>query len=291
MVKMEKHNIRYLVKRIAKAYLKPYFGRIGFALFWMVVASAMTGLFAWIIGPVMDHVMVPGNGNYILPICILLFVSMVIRGGATYLHTVQMAKVSHSVVADIQSGLFTHMLCLDVRFFQDNMSGSLVARVISDVQVMRSALSDSMTGIGKNFVTLVILVGIMFYRDWVLALTAFTIFPLIAIYVMRLGKKLRSISNRTQNAVSNMTAGLSQTFQSVWQVRAFGREDFETKRTNNILHQVRDLNIKTTKTSNLSTPINDILVGVILFAVIFYGGLQVAQGNATAGDIMSFITA
>lgn len=280
-----------LIKRIFKTYLYPYTGNLCVALFWMVIAASMSGVFAWIIGPVMDEIMVKGNIDMIFPIAGTLFACLVIRGISSYFHTVQMGKIGHHVVADVQGDLFKHMIHLDLQFFQDNHSGSLVARMTSDVQVMRSAMADSMTGIGKNLVTLIILIGVMFVRDWVLALAAFTIFPLAALYVAKLGKKLRGISGRTQNAVGSMTAGLAQTFQAIRQVRAFGRERFEAKRADATLYDVRDLNIKNTKVSNLSTPVNDVLVGVILFGVISYGGFQVAGGEATAGDIMSFIAA
>lgn len=288
---MNDYKTSTLIKRMTKTYIKPYSGQVFIALFWMIISAAMTGVFAWIIGPVMDKVMVPNNEGYVYPIAGFLFFCMVIRGLSTYLHTIQMARVGHSMVADIQGDLFKHMISLDLKFFTNNQSGSLVARVISDVQVMRAALTDSMTGIGKNLITLIILVGIMFYRDWMLALAAFTIFPLVGWYVAKLGRKLRGISKRTQSAISVMTAGLSQTFQAVRQVRAFGREQYEIKRADQTLFEVRDLNIKSTKVSNLSTPINDVLVGVILFGIISYGGFQVASGTATAGDIMSFITA
>lgn len=288
---MESKSAFTVIKRIFRNYIKNYSVLLASALFWMVVSAAMSGVFAWIIGPVMDEIMVKANRDMIFPIATLLLVCLIIRGISSYLHTVQMAKIGHSLVADIQGDMFKHMIRLDLRFFQEHHSGSLVARMISDVQVMRAALAESMTGIGKNLVTLIILVAVMFYRDWILALACFTMFPLVAFYVAKLGKKLRNISNRTQEAVSQMTAGLAQTFQAIRQVRAFGREDFEVKRAEKTLFDVRGLNIKATRVGNLSTPVNDVLVGIILFGIISYGGFQVVNGHATAGDIMSFITA
>lgn len=284
-------DVRAIVARMYRSYISHYSGNLVVAIFWMVISASMTGVFAWIIGPVMDEVMVKGNQDLIFPIAALLFVCLAMRGISTYMHTIKMAVIGHSMVADIQRDLFSHMIRLDLKFFQDHHSGSLVARLISDVQVMRVALSDSLTGIGKNLITLIILISVMFYRDWVLALSAFTVFPLAAYYVARLGKKLRGISNKTQDAIASMSSGLSQTFQAIRQVRAFGREKFEQDRSSETLNRVRDLNIKNTKTSNLSTPVNDILVGVILFGVISYGGYQASSGQASAGDIMSFIAA
>jgi subfamily B ATP-binding cassette protein MsbA len=280
-----------IIKRLFNEYISRYKLLLSFALFWMIVAASMTGVFAWIIGPVMDEIMVGANTDMIVPIAGTLLICLVVRGVATYFHSVQMGTIGHHLVADIQHDLFRHMIRLDLQFFQDNHSGSLVARMISDVQVMRAALTDSLTGIGKNLITLVILIGVMIYRDCILALIALTIFPFMAFYVAKLGKKLRSISNRTQDAVSTMTAGLAQTFQAIRQVRAFGKENYESERAGETLAQVRGLNIKNTRTGNLSTPVNDLLVGIILFGIISYGGWRVVQGESTAGDIMSFIAA
>lgn len=190
---MYKESAATLIKRLLQRYIRPYYGQISIAMFWMFIASGMTGMFAWIIGPVMDDIMVGGENAMILPISGFLLFCLMLRGVSTYMHTVQMGKVGHNLVADIQRDMFSHMLRLDLAFYHENHSGSLVARIISDVQVMRSAMAESLTGIGKNVVTLVILIGVMFYRDWLLALAAFTIFPLASFYVAKLGKKLRSI--------------------------------------------------------------------------------------------------
>jgi len=288
---MHKESAIILIKRLLKRYIHPYYGQISLSMFWMLVASGMTGLFAWIIGPVMDDIMVGGKRTMILPISGFVLICLFLRGFSNYMHTVQMGKVGHSLVADIQHDMFSHMLRLDLAFYHENHSGSLVSRIISDVQVMRAALVDSLTGIGKNIVTLIILIGLMFYRDWLLALVAFTIFPLVSFYVAKLGRKLRLLSGRKQAAVADMTAGLAQTFQAIRQVRAFGREDFELNRAENILQHVKNLNIRNIRTGNLSVPVNDVLVGLTLFWIISYGGYQVVDGVRTAGDIMSFIAA
>jgi len=127
-----------LIKRMFGTYVRPYFSDLCVALFWMMIAASMAGVFAWIIGPVMDDIMVQGNKDMIFPIAGTLFACLCLRGISTYLHTVQMGKMTHFIVADIQGDLFKHMIRLDLQFFQDNHSGSLVARMISDVQVMRA---------------------------------------------------------------------------------------------------------------------------------------------------------
>lgn len=280
-----------LVKRIAKTYIKPYVKTLSVAVFFMIVAAAMTAIFARLVQPVLDDVLIAGDENKVVTIAVAVFVCFSLRGISTYLHTVMMNIVGQNIVADIQKDLFAHSLSLDLKFFQNNPSGEMVARMISDVNVMRAAVADSLTGIGKSFLTLILLIAVMFHQDWKLAIAAFTIFPFAAVFVGWLGKRLRKISGDTQESIGTMTSFLSQVFQGVRQVKAYGQEKGEHVRAENVIHRVRDLNIKNRKIGNLSTPVNDVLVGLVVFGLISYGGYQAAAGTLSPGGLMSFITA
>jgi len=127
----QKMDVRAIVARMYQSYISRYTRHLIVAIFWMIISASMTGVFAWIIGPMMDEVMVKGNQNLIFPIAGVLLVCLAMRGISTYMHTIKMAVIGHSMVADIQRDLFSHMIRLDLKFFQNNHSGSLVARLIS----------------------------------------------------------------------------------------------------------------------------------------------------------------
>lgn len=280
-----------MVRRLVRMYLNPYIKTLLAALGFMIVASAMTAAVALLMEPVLDDVLNAQNSSKVIPVGVLAFMTFLIRGVSTYLHTVLMTKVSQSIVADIQKDLFAHFMRLDLAFFHANPSGQLISRVINDVQVVRVAISDSMTGIGKNLITLIFLVGVMFSKDWVLALSAFLIFPFAAWFVAYLGKKLRTISGNTQGALAGLSDRLSQIFQGIRQVKAYGMQDFENERAARAIENVKKLNMKAVRTGALSTPVNEVLVGLVMFGIIIYGGYQTSEGAMTAGELGAFLAA
>lgn len=290
------HTTWSLLLPLVKTYLAPYKGQLAIAVFFMMLAAAATATFAKLLQPVLDKAMIgvqghPEKVSVILPLAAMIFASFAVRGIATYIQNIKMNKISQSIVADIQRDVFSHFMTLDLKFFHRYPSGQLVSRVTSDVNVMRTAVSDSLTGMGSNFLTLIFLIGVMFWQDWRLSLLTFTVFPLASGLVAYLGRRLRKVSKSIQGETANLMGVLTQIFQGIRQVQAYGMEDHERKRASSAVMSVRNLNIKAARISNLSTPINEILVGGVVFGVIVYGGFRIAEGELTPGGLMSFIAA
>lgn len=280
-----------MIKRLAGTYLMPYRARVALALFFMAISAAMIASFAKLIEPVLDNVLVEGREDLIVPMAFAVFIVFVINGISTYLHTVLLNLVGQSIVADIQRDLFSRFMGLDLAFFQEHPSGQLMARMISDVNAVRTSVSESLTGMGKSFLTLVLLTALMFSQDWKLALIAFCIFPPAAWFVVHLGKRLRKVSGSIQMEVGNLSTYLSEVFQGIRQVKAYGMEAHEGERAGEAIRRVRRMIFKSVRIGNLSTPVNEALVGGALMGVIIYGGYQVAAGDLTVGGLMSFIAA
>ena len=280
-----------LIRRLAGAYILPYAKRIAIALFFMCISAAMTATFAKLIQPILDVVLVKNHGAYIIPMASAVFVVFLINGMSTYVHTVLMDNVGQAIVADIQKNLFWHFMGLDLKFFHTHHSGQLVARVISDVNALRAAVSDTLTGIGKSSLTLAMLMGLMFWQDWRLSLITIVVFPIAGYFVSRLGHRLRKVSHSIQNEIGMLSATMIQIFQGMRQVKAYGMEDFERQRTGKAIENVRRLMFKITRIGNMSTPVNETLIGLALAGVLTYGGYQVVGGHLTIGELMSFIAA
>ncbi len=281
---------------LVKKYMKPYVGQLALAMLFMLVAAGATATFAKLLQPVLDKAMIgvqnnPSSVHVILPLGAMIFISFVVRGIATYVQTIKMNKISQSIVADIQNDVFSHFMTLDLKFFHKYPSGELVSRVTNDVNVMRMAVVDSLTGVGSNVLTLVFLLVVMIMQDWHLSLVALTIFPLASGLVAYLGRRLRKVSKSIQGETANLMGVLGQIFQGIRQVQAYGMEEREKARAGNAVLSVRYLNIKAARISNLSTPINETLVGAVVFGVIVYGGYRIADGQLTPGGLMSFIAA
>ena len=143
-----------LVRRLFGSYLWPHRGALGVALIFMAINAATTGAMARLMQPVMDGVFEQRDPTLVIPVATLVFIAFVVRGLSDYFHSV--------MVADLQKQLYGHLLGADLSFFHATATGNLISRVINDVMVMRGAMAECLTSLGKSSLTLVFLVGVMF---------------------------------------------------------------------------------------------------------------------------------
>lgn len=294
--KLSKAKNIHLIKRLTGTYLRRYLGQLSIAFFFMLVAAAATASFAKLLQPVLDKGLIAvqndrANLDEVWSLGAYIFIAFFVSGLATYIHVTKMAKISQSVVADIQQDVFGHFTGMDLSFFHHYPSGQLVSRIINDVNVMRVAVTDSLTGIGKNLFTLIFLIGVMLWQDWMLALFSMIIFPPAIIFIGLIGRRLRKVSRSMQAENATLMETLIGIFQGIRQVQAYGMEAEEQQRAKHVVTNVRDLNIKAVKVGNLSTPMNEMLVGFIVAIIIIYGAHQIADGQLTPGKLISFIAA
>ncbi len=280
-----------LTRRLIGGYIKPYLKYVAVAVFFMLIGAGMTAAFAKLIQPVLDDVLTAKDQSQLYLIAGMMASAFIIRGIATYIHTVVMSRVGEWIIGDLQKDLFAKFIDLDLAFHQEQTSSGLLSRVMNDVQMVRSAITEALTGLGKSLITLILLAGVMFMQDWVLALISFTIFPLAVSFVLWVGRRLRRISKSMQGQMGDLTARLSQILQGIRLVKAYGQEAYERDRAQYNIDKVRSLKVKVVRVGNLTTPFNEVLVGMVVFGIIVYGGIQVSDGVMTAGQLISFIAA
>lgn len=280
-----------LLKRLVSTYLKPHRWLLAQALFWMAVAAATTGAMAKLMEPIIDEVFTNRNQAMLFPVAAGVLIAFGLRGLSTYFHSVQMNQIGQSIVADIQRQMYSHLLHLDLAFFHGTSAGNLISRMVNDVGLMRLAVAECLTGMGKSVLTLIVLVAVMFQQDWVLATGAFVVFPVASYFVARLGKRFRKVSASTQAELGHFSTILNQTFQGARHVKAYGMETYEEGRVGGIIDNLYQLVHKGFRVSALSGPVTEILSGLAIVSVIVYGGIQVINGERTAGALFSFITA
>src|SRR5947209_6523296 len=212
-------------------------------------------------------------------------------GFADYGMTVLMSRVGQRVIADIQQATFARLIRADLAYFNATSSGLLISRLTNDVGLLRNAASNVLAGIGRDAVTVVFLVGLMFYQDWVLALIAFFAFPLAIRPIVAIGRRMRRVSVNTQVEMGQLTTLLSQTFQGARHVKAYGMEEYEERRAAGLFERIYRLVDRANRTRSRAAPMMEALGGAAIAMVIFYGGHQVITGARTPGAFFSFIAA
>ncbi len=261
------------------------------AVFFMAVAAAMAGALSFMMQMIIDQVVIPRDEVRLVEVAVGIIAVFALRGFATYGQTVIMNKIGQQIVTNVQRELYRHMLRLDLAFFHANASGALLARLTNDVAVMRVAVAECLVSAFRGSLTLAVLVGAMFYQDWQLAIGAFLIFPPTSWFVAKVGKKMRRNAANTQADIGKFSAFLSQTFQGVRHVKAYGMEDHEQGRVTGITENILRLSVKGVRIGAMTQPVTEILSGLAIVAVLLYGGMQVISGANTPGSLFAFITA
>lgn len=280
-----------LVRRLFVTYVRPHMGSLILAMLLMFIAAAMTGAMAKLMEPIIDKVFTAKDQSALWPVAFGVMAVFIIRGLATYGHTVMMNRLGQRVVCDVQRDMFGHLVYADLAFFHGQQSGTLLSRFISDVGMIRAAVIEGMTGMGKNALTLVFLIGVMFFQDWKLTLISLFVFPAAAYFVMRLGKKLRKVSTNTQVETGILTSMLGQAFQGSKHVKSYGMEEFEKERVGKIIERIFNLMYRAYRVSASAMPISEALSGLAIVTIVVYGGMQVMAGHSTTGQLFSFIAA
>jgi ATP-binding cassette, subfamily B, bacterial MsbA len=288
---LQSETTRALASRLVREHVKPHWPRIALAAVAMLFAAAATAANAWLMEPVLDDVFVRRDRAMLFLIPLAVVAAALVKGGATYAQAVLLNHVGQRIIADLQVRLFAHLMRADLQFFHDNPTGQLISRVTNDVNLMRGAVTQALTGIAKDALTIAFLVGLMFYQDWRLALIAFVAFPVAIWPIVRIGKRMRKVSANTQVEMGNLATVLDETFQGARHVKAYGMEAYETGRAARVIETLFRLVLKATRTRSASHPIMETLGSIAVALVILYGGSQVVAGATTPGTFFSFITA
>lgn len=257
----------------------------------MALYSLTTGVLAWCMEPVIDDVFKNENREMLQILGFGILSVFLIKGFSSYGETITINYIGQSIIAKIQQELFSHLITADLAFHHHHTSSKLVSRCTNDVQTMRNMVTNTLTSLGKDTLTLVCLVGIMFYQDWILASITFFVFPLSFLPIVKLGKRMRRVSDRNQTQAANFMSFLHQAFQGIRLIKSYSMETLEKKNATIIIQEMLRLILKTGRIRAISSPVMETLGGVAIVTVILYGGYQVIGGRSTAGAFFSFITA
>ena len=284
-------STKTLVGRLLREHVRQYASRFVLALSMMIVVAVSTASLAKLMEPVLDEVFTEKNRDQLMLVASLVLLTFVVKGLANFGQQVVMEGVTQRIVADVRKRLFAHLMHADLAFFHSTSTGALISRVMNDVALLHMAVGKTLTGFGKDMLTLLALVGVMFYQDWQLALAAFFAFPTAILPIARIGKRMRKVSGNTQSEISRLTTHLDEVFQGIRHVKAYTTEDYEIQRSGRLTDTVATLGVKAARTRGLSHPIMETLGGLAIVVVIGYGGWQVIEGARTTGSFFSFVVA
>jgi ATP-binding cassette, subfamily B, bacterial MsbA len=257
----------------------------------MVVISSSTAATAYLIKPVLDDIFFKRDARMlrVIPLAVLLL--YLVRGTAMFFEEYLMNHIGQNILRRLRNDVYNHIQDLPLGFFQSEKTGVLMSRITYDIAIVRNLVTSAVTGSIRDVLTIVGLVGVIFYQIWQLALIAFVVLPAAYFPILHLGRRIRRNSRRCQEAVGELNAFLQETFLGAKIVKAFGRESYEKKRFADKTFGIFRLEMRQALARSLSSPINEILAGIGIALIIWYGGSHVIQGTYSTGTFLSFMAA
>lgn len=277
-----------MYKRIL-AYLKPHRKYFWSALLLMIVFGATDGVVPFLVKHILDGVFTKQDAQLLwtLPGLIVLFA--VVRGASDFGQQFLMSSVGHRVTQDLRDDVNRHVLSLSPDFFIRNSTAEILSRVTSDVLLIRTLLTDSSASVIRDAIRVIVLLCSCIYLDPKLSLIAFVFFPIAGWPIARIGKRMRKLSKRGQDAIGQLSALFQESMQGHRVVKIFCREEFEQARFERGNDDLTNTFIRSERVRALAGPINEVLASLVVSGVLLYGGYSVISGARTAGGFMAFL--
>jgi len=272
-------------------YLRPHVPILLLGCGLALVVSAMEGLTAWLVKPVMDDIFIRRDTVMLKLIPLALLAVYVVKGFARYLQSYLMAAAGERVVARLRRELYAHIQSMPLSFFADVHSADLMSRILTDVARLARLSSGVLVMAVRQLGTIVALFVVMVAREWALTLTALVALPFIALIVRAIGRRLYKINKRAQERVGQLAVLLHESFGGTKIVKAFGRERHEQERFDALNDRLLTLSLKNVRADEIAEPLMEIAGALGIMAALWYGGYRVIQGHMTPGTLFSFTAA
>ena len=280
-----------ILSRLFRDSIKPYLSRLISSLFFMIIIALCTGATAWLLDPAIEKIFLDKDSSMLIIIPLAIIGTLLIKSLSTYIQVFLLNSVAQNVIADTQIKLFKKIINADLAWLHKIHSAKIISNFLYDVTLLQESVSSSLANGVKDFLTLICLVGVMYYQDWVLATIAIIAFPLVGLLSRQLGKRIKKASTETQEETGIMASILSENLDGTRIVKAYQQEDREIKKLSESVYRRMNKILKAINTRGATSPFAEFLAGFGIAGTLYYAGLRGLQGELPLNEFVSFLGA
>ena len=280
-----------ILKRLFRDYTKNYLNKIFLSVFFTVLLAGSTSAVAYLLDPAIEKLFINQDQKliYIIPGFIVL--AFAIKGGSLYLAKKITIGVSEEVRKDIQLDMFNSLIYADTKLIDTKHSGKFISNLTYDVTHITNMLSDAVLALFKDSLTLIGLLIVMFSQNWKLSLIAIVMIPLASIASKTLGKRVSKVATEAQERSGFLNSYLIELFKNHKLIKIFQKENYEVKRSDEHLENLKDKNAKIRTIYVRISPIMETLTGIMIAILIFYSGKLIIKNEIDINNFFSFLAA
>ena len=288
---MNSYKLKKILLRLFNSYVKKHFNKLIIALLLSLVVAGSTGAIAWLLDPAVKKIFIDQDTTMMLLIPIAIALSFTMKGASLYTARIILIKISNNVVKAMQTQLASCILKSDINTIESKHSGKYLAHFFYDVGLVSQLVGSGVLNIMKDSLTLIVLVGLMFYQNWNLALFALIMMPLAAIVAKSLGKRIKKAVTESTKIEGGLTSYLSEVIKGTRMIKIYQQENFEFDRSTKKIDERTNIQIKIGSILIRATPIMEILTGIMIGGFVYYSGFMIANGQMQINNFFSFLTA
>ena len=278
-------------KRLYKDYTSKFIKNIFFATILSVVVALSTSATAWLLDPAIEKIFLKKSQTLIFIIPIAIIIAFSAKGISLYFAKLIMINVSEEVKKMLQIDMLKSFIKADTEIIENKHSGKYISNINFDVDQITKMLAEAYLTIFKDGLTLIGLLGVMFFQNWKLSLIAIIMIPLASIIAKILGKRMSKVSTEAQERSGDLNRYLIDLFKNHKIIKIFQREKFENNRSEKFVNNLKEKNAKIAAVYIRSTPVMEILTGVMIAVLIFYSGKLIIGGELAINKFFSFLAA
>jgi len=288
---MNFQTLKKILLRLYEFYVKKYLNKLALSLLLSFAVAGSTAAIAWLLDPAIEKMFIQQDKSMMLFIPIAIVIAFVTKGSTLYLARTILIRMGNEIVLTIQTQLSSSILKSDIHTLESEHSGKYLSHVMYDVGQVNTLVTNGVLNLMKDSLTLIVLVVLMFYQNWKLAIFAMLMMPLAAFVAKSLGKRIGKASTESLKLNASLTSYLSEMLKGSRMVRIFQKEQFELDRSKKILKSNMDIRNKIGFIMIRATPIMEALTGVMIAGFIYYSGSMIANGEMGINNFFSFLTA
>jgi len=270
---------------------RPYMGRLVAAMFFSLILSGINGAIAWAVKPALDTIFFKKSSGYLIALPVGVIILFLLRGTFTYLTNYLMGSIGAKIVKSLREKIYDKLLVLPFSYYTMTSSGSLVSKILNDVGGLQGAVAYTIKDFFVEGSTVIVLACVAMYRRWDLALLSFIVIPLILFSISRLGAVMKRTSMNTRKLIAKVTTILHETLQGMKIIKAFTMEKGMRRRNEKALMEHYRNTMREVRINEFSSLMAEILGGMGIAIILFYGGHLVMAGKTSPGSFFSLIAA
>ena len=278
-----------LIRRLWREHIRQSRGRLVALLALTALMAGLTALYPLVINRAIS-MFVAKDQRILYQLPALVVAVTAAKAAAQYAQSVLVVQSVLMVIRDIQGRMFAHLMRADLVQVEREAPAQLATRFTTDATVIREALTRAINGL-RDGITIVGLIGAMVYMDWALSLIAAVLYPIAALPIQRLGKRIRRASGGMQETLGETAAMLHQSFAQVRTVRAYRLEAAETQRAGRVFQDMYRALLRMSRSRARLDPMLEVLGGTAVAAVIGFAGWRAALGDGGIGNFAGFVSA